>query len=109
MNKSINHKPNTECIDSGATSNMKQNLSNFEPKRYVYCNNTVVSIGERAEVRIDSYGISCSKLDGKILRQEHKLHVLTLDCDLFSSTCLGQKGKRIFTTLRRRDDAFIDS
>ena len=78
--------------DSGATSHMLRNRSDFEDD-YVRCTDVFVLMGDNSEIPVLGYGIARVKINGKVIRLVNSLHVPDLDVNLFSCTRHGSNGK----------------
>ena len=78
--------------DSGSTSHMRKDRLVFEDN-YAACNDLFVLMGDGTEIPVLGYGTSRMKIDGHATLLFNSLHVLGLDCDLFSSTRHSMIGK----------------
>ena len=82
----------SQCIqkqiipDSGATAHMCNCKADFEPGSYVACSGVFVLMGNGSKVPVAGYGVSRIEIDGRVIRLENSLHVLSLDSNLFSTT-----------------------
>ena len=65
---------------------MRRFKEDFEIDLYVPCENTFVCLGDGTKIPVLGYGTSRMKITDKIVRLSNCLHMLDLDCDLFSGT-----------------------
>ena len=79
--------------DSRVTSHMRIHKADFEPGSYVACSDVFVLMGKGSELPVSGYGVSCIKLDGRVICLDNPLHVPSLDSNLFSTTRHRRNGK----------------
>ena len=73
--------------DSGATSTMRHNRSDFETN-YVTCNGVFLLMGDVSKIPVAGYSISRMKMDRNVTQLINSLHARDLDSNLFSATVL---------------------
>ena len=78
--------------DSGATSHILHNRSDFEDD-YVRCTDVFVMMGDNSEISVLGYGTARIKINGRVICLINSLHVPDLDVNLFSCTRHGSNGE----------------